>query len=299
MKKFLLGIVTFIIMLVLIFDIFLFGFKLATSKYINSKKIVTTISDINVADLLVDYDILEMNSIKEDLEASGVPKKKVNAFLTSKPINDYASDVANKTITNTLENNKGKIVRKNEIYYLLEDNIDEISKEKKIFKTEEEQKKFLEKVKYKTPNIENNINRIVIRIQDKMDNEGYTNKLDLVLSIFDLFYGKIANIIIILLFVICCCGIMLTRKSSYMGFKWIGVSFFIVSLLYFVMYKTLGDNYEFINYIPEVFANNIKSVINEILKSLFRYGIVFMVIGAAFININIIYYLGMDKNKSK
>lgn len=292
MKKFSFGLLTFICVVFLILDTTIFAFKLSVSKYIDTAKLVNIISDIDVADLLVDYNITEMSSIKDTLKKSGVPEKKVNKFLSSKPVNSYASNVAEQAINNTINNDDSKVVKKGEVYSFLDNNISTISEETKIFKTKKEQDEFLKSVKDKTPQIENNINKIVSRAQNK---KGYINKLKIIFNIFDIFYKKVINIILLFMFIICVLGIIVSRESFYKSFKWIGLSF-LISAGICICLSILGLKADInLEYIPELFKNNIKDIIKDICNSIYKYGIIYAVIGAALVNINIIYYLGLEK----
>ena len=196
-KKFFLGLLTFICMIILILDLVLFSIKKTSEKYLKEEKINEIINNINVVDLFKDEngkELEQFTEIKNKFVDSGIPEESINEFINSEPINKYASDTVTKAIDNLIENKNEKIIDSNELNIFLEQNINNISKElqeknvpKSEYLTKENQEKFINKIKEKTPDIEAKIEEINDKINEKLG-FNYNEKLQKIFKILRLFY---------------------------------------------------------------------------------------------------------------
>ena len=149
-QKFLLGVLTFMCIVILTIDITCFSLKKVSEKYLKEDKIKEVIDDINVLDLFKDENGNELEQIKEvknQIVDAGIPKESIDGFINSKPVNDFAGTVITDSINNISSNKE--IINDKKIYSFLEDNIGAISKElqennvpKSEFLTVENQEKF-------------------------------------------------------------------------------------------------------------------------------------------------------------
>ena len=308
-KKFFLGLLTFICMIILILDLVLFSIKKTSEKYLKEEKINEIINNINVVDLFKDEngkELEQFTEIKNKFVDSGIPEESINEFINSEPINKYASDTVTKAIDNLIENKNEKIIDSNELNIFLEQNINNISKElqeknvpKSEYLTKENQEKFINKIKEKTPDIEAKIEEINDKINEKLG-FNYNEKLQKIFKILRLFYTKLIDIILIVIFVIFLMGIFITRQSIYKSLKWIGITFISSGTILYIINFIVSKLYKYIEKIPEGFNKFIKNSIEDALMVFNKYGLTYIIIGILLIIINIIiYYIKLKRENKK
>lgn len=307
-ERFLLATLTLICMLVLVLDLVLFTMKKTSERYIKEEKIKEIINNINVVDLFKDKngkELQEFTEIKNKIVESGIPEESVEEFINSSPVNEYASDTINKAIDNVLENKKEKVVTSNSLNLFFEENMSNISKElqeknvpKSELLTKENQEKFLNKIKEKTPHIEEKIDEINNKINEKLG-LNYTLKLEKIFKIIKLLYTKLIDILLIVIFIIFVIGIFITRQSIYKGFKWLGISFISSGIILYSINLIIPKIYKYLEKIPSTFSNFIKYALNDAINIFNKYSMIFVIIGFILIIINIITYFILLKYENK
>lgn len=307
-KKLLLAILTFICMIILMMDIVMFSLKKTSEQYLKEEKIKEIVENINVIDLFKDEEgkeLEEFTQIKDKIVDSGIPKEAVDSFISSEPVNKYASDTINKAIDNVLENKQEKVIDSNSLNTFFENNIDNISKElqekdvpKSEYLTKENQQKILNKIKEKTPYIEEKIDEVSNKISEKLG-LNYTLKISKMINIFDLLYTKLLDLILIIVFIIFIMGICITRKSIYNSLKWIGITFILSSVILHCISFIIPKLYKYIDKVPIGFNKMIKSALEDSVKNINSYGLIYLIIGIIFIVINIVIYYILLKRENK
>ena len=308
-KKYLLAILTFICMLVLMLDIVLFSLKKTSEKYLKEEKIKEAVDNINIVDLFKDENGKELEQFKEIKNKfidSGVPKEAIDSFVESEPVNKYASSTINKAIDNILENKTGKVIDSTSLNEFFENNIDDISKElqeknihKSEYLTKENQNKILNKIKEKTPDIEQKIDEVSNKISEKLG-FNYTLKLGQTIKLLEVIYTKLLDFLFIVVFIIFIMGICITRQSIYKGLKWIGITFTISSISLYCIGFIIPKLYTYVDKIPYGFGKMIKNVMQESVNKINNYGLIYLVIGSILIIVNvIIYYILLKKENKK
>lgn len=307
-KKLFLGLLTLICMLVLILDIVLFSIKKTSERYLKEEKIKEIINNIDVIDLFKDEngkELEQFTEIKNKFVDSGIPEESIDEFINSEPINKYASDTVTKAIDNLIENKSEKIVDANNLNLFLEENISIISKElqdknvpKSEYLTKENQEKFLTKIKEKTPYIEEKIEEINNKINEKLG-FNYNEKLQKIFKILRLLYTKLIDMLLIVIFIIFVMGIFITRQSVYKSFKWIGITFIISGTILYSINLVVSKFYKYLEQIPEGFNKFIKNSIEDVLIVFNKYGLVYIIIGSILIITNIIIYYIKLKHENK
>lgn len=304
-KKIILGILKFLCIIMIILDLTIISLKKTSEKYLNEEKINKIINDINVMNLFKDNngkDLKQLEEIKNKISEAGLPSETVDAFIESKPINNYAKESIKTAINNVLEDKSEKIVTANSLNKLLEKNMSTISqemKEKNVFNSEyltiENQQKFIDKIKEKTPYIEQRIDEVSNKINEKLG-FNYITKVQTTIKIFKLLYTKILDIILLLFFIIFLTGIIITRKSLYRSIKYIGISFLLSSFVLLGITMMLKLIKRYINSYREYASY----IIKDLTISLNKYVIIYLVIGIILIILNTtIYEIKENKNKSQ
>ncbi|MBE6159694.1 MAG: hypothetical protein E7157_01450 [Lactobacillales bacterium] len=307
-KKFLLAILTFICMLVLMTDIVLFSLKKTSEKYLKEEKIKEIVENINVIDLFKDKDgkeLEEFTQIKDKIVDSGIPKEAVDSFINSDPVNKYASDTINKAIDNVLENKQEKVIDSNSLNTFFENNMDSISKElqeknvpKSEYLTKENQQKILNKIKEKTPYIEEKIDAVSNKISEKLGFD-YTLKISKMINLFELLYTKLLDFLLIIVFIIFIMGICITRQSIYKSLKWIGITFVSSSIILYCISFIIPKIYKYIDKVPVGFNTMIKKALEDSSKNINSYGLIYLIIGVILTVINIVIYYILLKRENK
>jgi len=308
-KSILLGILTSICVIILLSFIVLFSFKKSTEKYLDEKKINEFINNLNILDMVLDEngkEFKEFSEIKNRLTDSGIPAESIDGFFRTKPVDNYAKEITSKSINNAINNKSEKLLQDGDIYKFLENKIENIStemQEKNIPEsdklTKENQERFLEKVKEKTPDIEAKLNELSDKIREKFDIDKYIDKIDKGIVITRFLYNSILDLILITLIIVFIIGIFITRQSIINGLKWVGITFISSSLLLFIIIEINKRISKHTDKITEGMRNFIKKVITDLNNSLSKYSIIYLVIGIILIVISIIIYFISEKIENK
>ena len=308
-KSILLGILTSLCVIILLSFIVLFSFKKSTEKYLDEKKINEFINNLNILDMVLDEngkEFKEFSEIKNKLTDSGIPTESIDGFFRTKPVDNYAKEITSKSINNAINNKSEKLLQDGDIYKFLENNIENIStemQEKNIPEsdklTKENQERFLEKVKEKTPDIEAKLNELSDKIREKFDIDKYIDKIDKGIVITRFLYNSILDLILITLIIVFIIGIFITRQSIINGLKWVGITFISSSLLLFIIIEINKRISKHTDKITEGMRNFIKKVITDLNNSLSKYSVIYLVIGIILIVISIIIYFISEKIENK
>ena len=165
--------------------------------------------------------------------------------------------------------------------------------------TKENQEKFLEKVKEKTPDIESKLNELSDKVREKFNVDNYIEKIDKGITITRFLYNSILDLVLIsmiIIFVIC---IFITRQSIINGLKWTGITFMSSSLLLFIIIEVNKIISNHTNKITEGMRNFIKKVIVDLNNSLTKYSFIYLTIGIILIIVSIIIYFISEKIENK
>ncbi len=303
-RNIILGFFTVICVILLFTIIFSFGVKKASEEYFNEKKIKQAIKNINVVEILKDRHGKEdkvLETIKNKLTESGIKTEFVEDFLNTKPVNEYTGDKVSILIDNIIKNKKEKLVSDGEIYEFLNNNIADISKElqeKNIpnsdVLTQEYQEEFLNKVKDKTPDIEEKINELQDKIFDKLGDE-YSESLEKYVELAKFIYNNLLDLIFIILGIIFIIGIIITRRSIYKSLKWIGISFIGSSMIFMLIPRLINKAIKHINDTPKAISDYIKTSLTSMKATFTNEGIICLIIGIVLIILNIVIYIILEK----
>lgn len=282
-KEMILNIVTFIFFIILTITLTLNSIINITKKYKDIEEIKNIVNKIDLTEILKNKSNKELEEIENSLIVGGIPTSTIESFLNTKEVKNYSVDIINNSITND-----EKLYSSEKIYEFLEQNITPISKklqEENVkgseILTEENNKKILEKLKDKTPNIEKAIDKI---IDEKL--EKYNNKINKTVDKIEIIYSKKITIILIFLEILSVIMIIISSKSFYKSLKWIGLSFILNSIILLTL--NLIIKYIIINITEEIIKKYISIIFNDLLLNLKKEIIIYLILGLIFIVLNII-----------
>lgn len=305
-KKYSLGFCTFLCILLLICDIVIFSLKDISQKYINEKKINNVMKNIKITDILNSDEDEQLNDIKNKIIESGINKEKINDFIKTDIINDYAGEKASTAIQNSINNKNEELLKNGEIYSFFDKNISRISEEleeKGIsntgIETREKQEEFLNKIEEKSPIIEERINSIANKLYEKINNSNYVLRLEKIIKILNILYSKVLTLILIFIFIIFSVGIIITRQSFYKSLKWIGISFLSSSCIMYLICNIMNRIINRFSVLPSVIRDFIKYILNDSTIYLKKYALVFLIISIILIMLNVVIYFILDKYENK
>jgi len=291
--KWILGILTFILIMYISFGLMFLSIFNVSKKILNKDSVSNFISNINITDILKDElgnELKEFTLIKEDLINIGISSDGIDNFVNSKDVKDFSSNV----ITNIFDkisnhNNTNYKITNEEVIKLFEDNIDKLD-----ISSNNSESQILNKIKDKIPNLVLNINELIDKLCDKLENSGifqkYQNYIFKSIDALDLISGIVLFIItfMIVTFLIL---LIFIRRNIYKSLKWLSISFIIPSSILAIINVLISRI---------MHTNNalIKSIIDVVSKDLKYNSIVYLIISLVLIIINIIWYI-IKKYKSK
>lgn len=301
-KRILIGIFTFLCMLIIMLDIVCFSLKKVSEHYLKEDTIKKMVNNINIMNLLKDennQELYQVKQIKEELVDAGIPRDSIDGFLNSKPINDFASDIIYNSIDGILYDKEVTKLNSEYIYNYLEDNMSIISKElqdKNIpnseYFTKENQDEILIKIRKKAPLIEEKIDDLTTKINNKLEINNNIGNLKMVISIIKILYSNILDIIMIFILVIFIIGIIIIKKSIYKTLKWIAISILSSGIVLYIISILITKLYKYINKLPTFINNLIRTILDDSVTLFKHNGTICFIISIILIIINItVYYI--------
>lgn len=294
LDKFLLGILTFILILYIASSLVVFSTFNISKKFLNKSNIYQFIDNIDIASIFkgeLGNELNEFNIIKEDLNDIGITDEYINQFVNSPDVKKFSNDILINIFDNiSNDNNVDYKITNEQLDELVESNITKLETNSNIEETE-----LMNKIKKKIPNIVLNINVLLDRLYDKLENSEFVQKYQSFIynsiNVLDIIYS---DIIVNLIFFITISFLILLiyiRKSFYKSLKWISISFIAPSILFGIISTII---YSFIN-VDNVLINNLLNAIN---KDLIKHSIIYFIISVVFCVINVIMYV-IKKYKKK
>jgi hypothetical protein len=308
-----------IFMVLLSLDIFLFGLREMSKKYMSEDKIKEYISSINVLDLLKDEDGNELESVtalKKELADAGFPSEVVDDVLNSEPVKEVTSTIVTDTINYVLYDEPLEVtdsINSDSIITFVRDNMgtvtDELQKNnvpKSDILTKEKQEEIINQLEEKAPEIEKKVNEVVDKVEEKIKSssqyeqvEEYQKKLNQVLRVIRFIYSNTVYMALIGIGILLICLIILFTHSFYAYFKYLGISALLSGGMYFATTYLLDILKDKITDIPVFFQTFVSSIIEGIEKSMYDYVKVCLIVGVCLIALNIIIHVIKEKRENK
>lgn len=291
-EKIMLGILTFILIVYIIFSLCFLCLYNISEKFLNKKNVTDFISDINIIDVLKDELGSEFNQItliEEELTNIGITEEGLTEFMNSEDVKQFNSDLLN-NIFSRISNDGNYQINTNEVNELIEKNIDELQSHSELSKEQ-----IKDKLNSKLPNLIEKMNKVIDKICDKLENSEkftkYQNYLYMSINLLDIIYSDIVCALIIFILITFIALLVFIRKNIYKSLKWLTTSFIIPSILLF----TLGCIISNIK-IDSVLVNNILDIV---IRKLNGWSLIYTSIAVVFIVINLIMYMVKDYKSKK
>lgn len=277
-----------------IFSVFLWAFvivlcSLNICQSIISKDTINYLFDnVNVSEFIKNSDGSYTDfgeDITEEMEKAGIPSSLVNEFIDSEPITDYIQDYYNNTIDYLLYGDEYDGLDANEINDFLNKNIDKIVLEIRENKKYGYEELTDERVDLIKSNINDITDKFVSEATDLKniidDNEGINFVRyffsDIIVTLF---------VVIVLIFTIVI--VLLNLKHFSFGY-WIGTTYILGALPFFVLEILILNNR---------YTKNYDEIVSKISKIIIKYPTIFLILGILFIAIPIVASIVKKSKKS-
>lgn len=307
-------IITFICVVLLTINISIYIGISISKKYLTESEIKTTLSKIDIMDLLTNDSLTSkyIINIKNKFIESGVPENIIDDFFRTEPVLNIINSSVTSGINYVIYDKKPNMsyLNSDNLYKYFEENMNLITNELKEnnvrgseLLTEEKEKIVLEKLKDNMPIVEDNINKLILKIDDKLNDVNMTShnqKMVLPLQIIRFIYSDLLTYILFGFSSFLILLIALSRVSIYKWMKWVGVAFLIsglIQLVYIFLIPFLVNN--ILYNAPDIIINFVKYIMNSMIDNMKNYGFICFIISLILFTINIVIYFVREKKENK
>lgn len=307
-------IITFICVVLLTINISIYIGISISKKYLTESEIKTTLSKIDIMDLLTNDSLTDkyIINIKNKFIESGVPENIIDDFFRTEPVLNIINSSVTSGINYVIYDKKPNMsyLNSDNLYKYFEENMSLITNELREnnvrgseLLTEEKEKIVLEKLKDNMPIVEDNINKLILKIDDKLNDVNMTShnqKMVLPLQIIRFIYSDLLTYILFGFSSFLILLIALSRVSIYKWMKWVGVAFLIsglIQLVYVFLIPFLINNVLY--NAPEIIINFVKYIMNSMIDNMKNYGFICFIIALILFTINIVIYFVREKKENK
>ena len=308
------NIITFICVILLTINISIYIGISISKKYLTESEIKTTLSKIDIMGLLTNDSSTSkyIINIKNKFIESGVPENIIDDFFRTEPVLNIINSSVTSGINYVIYDKKPNMsyLNSDNLYKYFEENMSLITNElrennvrgSELF-TEEKEKIVLEELKDNMPIVEDNINKLILKIDDKLNDVNMTShnqKMVLPLQIIRFIYSDLLTYILFGLSSFLILLIALSRVSIYKWMKWVGVAFLIsglIQLVYIFLIPFLVNN--ILYNAPDIIINFVKYIMNSMIDNMKNYGFICFIISLILFTINIVIYFVREKKENK
>lgn len=308
------NIITFICVILLTINISIYIGISISKKYLTESEIKTTLSKIDIMGLLTNDSSTSkyIINIKNKFIESGVPENIIDDFFRTEPVLNIINSSVTSGINYVIYDKKPNMsyLNSDNLYKYFEENMNLITNELREnnvrgseLLTEEKEKIVLEKLKDNMPIVEDNINKLILKIDDKLNDVNMTShnqKMVLSLQIIRFIYSDLLTYILFGFSSFLILLIALSRVSIYKWMKWVGVAFLIsglIQLVYVFLIPFLINNVLY--NAPEIIINFVKYIMNSMIDNMKNYGFICFIISLILFTINIVIYFVREKKENK
>lgn len=308
------NIITFICVILLTINISIYIGISISKKYLTESEIKTTLSKIDIMGLLTNDSSTSkyIINIKNKFIESGVPENIIDDFFRTEPVLNIINSSVTSGINYVIYDKKPNMsyLNSDNLYKYFEENMNLITNELREnnvrgseLLTEEKEKIVLEKLKDNMPIVEDNINKLILKIDDKLNDVNMTShnqKMVLSLQIIRFIYSDLLTYILFGLSSFLILLIALSRVSIYKWMKWVGVAFLIsglIQLVYIFLIPFLVNN--ILYNAPDIIINFVKYIMNSMIDNMKNYGFICFIISLILFTINIVIYFVREKKENK
>ena len=273
--KVLKGIISVFLTITVIPTIIVFIVYLSTNSMLSKKNVNKFINEMDVSDFLVDKNG-EYNEfgkdVREELIKSGLPEAVIDEFVNSKEITDFVADYAGNIINYVVYDEELKEIKAEDVYRLINDNVDSIVAELRAKKvegyeelTDEKLSEFKSHVAELSVEIEKSIPDMKKEIEE-------TNARE-VIKIIRFVFSRAVYITLVLIILFLVLFIFLLNYQNFNFLIWYGVIFIASSL----PFMTISNVVSTINI--ESDSKAIIDTIMTVINKLSIYSNIFFIIG--------------------
>lgn len=288
-EKIILGILTCVLIIYISFNLIIISSFNISKRFLNKDNVIDFVNDINIVDILKEQFFEEFILIEEEFKNVGITSEGINAFLNSKQVKDFSTEILTNVFNNILNDSSQNLeINKEEVTKLFVDNIDKLQINSILT-----EKQLLDKLNSKIDNLVYGINNLINELFNKLEKsdmirqyESYINKS---MELLDIIYSDIVLVVLIFNLVIFILLLIYIRKSVYKALKYVSISFMISSLLLSIV------SFVIINYI-KIENLLIDNILNIVSNDINMYSYKYILIALLIIVINIIKFL-KDKYK--
>ena len=308
------NIITFICVILLTINISIYIGISISKKYLTESEIKTTLSKIDIMGLLTSDSSTSkyIINIKNKFIESGVPENIIDDFFRTEPVLNIINSSVTSGINYVIYDKKPNMsyLNSDNLYKYFEENMNLITNELREnnvrgseLLTEEKEKIVLEKLKDNMPIVEDNINKLILKIDDKLNDVNMTShnqKMVLSLQIIRFIYSDLLTYILFGFSSFLILLIALSRVSIYKWMKWVGVAFLIsglIQLVYIFLIPLLVNN--ILYNAPDIIINFVKYIMNSMIDNMKNYGFICFIISLILFTINIVIYFVREKKENK
>lgn len=308
------NIITFICVILLTINISIYIGISISKKYLTESEIKTTLSKIDIMGLLTNDSSTSkyIINIKNKFIESGVPENIIDDFFRTEPVLNIINSSVTSGINYVIYDKKPNMsyLNSDNLYKYFEENMSLITNELREnnvrgseLLTEEKEKIVLEKLKDNMPIVEDNINKLILKIDDKLNDGNMTShnqKMVLPLQIIRFIYSDLLTYILFGFSSFLILLIALSRVSIYKWMKWVGVAFLIsglIQLVYIFLIPLLVNN--ILYNAPDIIINFVKYIMNSMIDNMKNYGFICFIISLILFTINIVIYFVREKRENK
>lgn len=308
------NIITFICVILLTINISIYIGISISKKYLTESEIKTTLSKIDIMGLLTNDSSTSkyIINIKNKFIESGVPENIIDDFFRTEPVLNIINSSVTSGINYVIYDKKPNMsyLNSDNLYKYFEENMNLITNELREnnvrgseLLTEEKEKIVLEKLKDNMPIVEDNINKLILKIDDKLNDVNMTShnqKMVLSLQIIRFIYSDLLTYILFGVSSFLILLIALSRVSIYKWMKWVGVAFLIsglIQLVYIFLTPLLVNN--ILYNAPDIIINFVKYIMNSMIDNMKNYGFICFIISLILFTINIVIYFVREKRENK
>ena len=308
------NIITFICVILLTINISIYIGISISKKYLTESEIKTTLSKIDIMGLLTNDSSTSkyIINIKNKFIESGIPENIIDDFFRTEPVLNIINSSVTSGINYVIYDKKPNMsyLNSDNLYKYFEENMSLITNELREnnvrgseLLTEEKERIVLEKLKDNMPIVEDNINKLILKIDDKLNDVNMTShnqKMVLPLQIIRFIYSDLLTYILFGFSSFLILLIALSRVSIYKWMKWVGVAFLIsglIQLVYIFLIPFLVNN--ILYNAPDIIINFVKYIMNSMIDNMKNYGFICFIISLILFTINIVIYFVREKKENK
>lgn len=294
-EKIILGILTFILIGYIVFNLIFLSIFSISKKFLNKDNVLEFINKIDIMTIIKDElgnEFDEILSIENEFKNIGITTEGINEFMNSTDVKNFSTKVASNVFEKIINNNLDNYyIQNTDVTNLIELNIEKLQTNSSLTESQ-----ILNKLSNRVPDLVTNINKLIDKLCEKLEAPNlftkYQKYINMSMDVLDIVYSDITHCLLIFLLISFIVLLIFIRRNIYKSLKWLGISFIIPGVLIFMLSYLLTNKF---------FIDNtlISSIIEGVASNLNSYSVIYISLGIIIILINVImYFIKKYKNKN-